>query len=64
MSGAAIVEIIFGLPGIGNLLLQAIFSRDYPLIQATTLMIAVIFVTFNLLVDVIYGVLDPRIVDS
>jgi peptide/nickel transport system permease protein len=64
MSGAAIVEIIFGLPGIGNLLLQAIFSRDYPLIQATTMMIAVIFITFNLLVDLVYGVLDPRIVDS
>ena len=63
MSASAIVEIIFGLPGIGNLLLQAIFSRDYPLIQATTLMIAVIFVTFNLLVDLVYGVLDPRIVD-
>jgi peptide/nickel transport system permease protein len=64
MSGAAIVEIIFGLPGIGNLLLQAIFSRDYPLIQATTMLIAVIFITFNLLVDLVYGVLDPRIVDS
>ncbi len=51
MSGAAIVEIIFGLPGIGNLLLQAIFSRDYPLIQATTMLIAVIFIIFNLIVD-------------
>jgi peptide/nickel transport system permease protein len=64
MSGAAIVEIIFGLPGIGNLLLQAIFSRDYPLIQATTMLIAVIFITFNLLVDIVYGFLDPRIVDA
>lgn len=64
MSGAAIVEIIFGLPGIGNLLLQAIFSRDYPLIQATTILIAVIFITFNLLVDIVYGFLDPRIVDA
>src|SRR5688500_410304 len=50
MSGAAIVEIIFGLPGIGTLLLQAIFSRDYPLIQATTMLIAAIFIGFNLLV--------------
>jgi ABC-type dipeptide/oligopeptide/nickel transport system permease component len=64
MSGAAIVEIIFGLPGIGNLLLQAIFSRDYPLIQATTMLIAVIFIGFNLLVDLVYGFLDPRIVDA
>jgi peptide/nickel transport system permease protein len=64
MSGAAIVEIIFGLPGIGNLLLQAIFSRDYPLIQATTMLIAVIFIGFNLLVDLVYGFLDPRIVEA
>ncbi len=64
MSGAAIVEIIFGLPGIGNLLLQAIFSRDYPLIQATTMMIAIIFISFNLLVDLVYGILDPRIVEA
>ncbi len=64
MSGAAIVEIIFGLPGIGNLLLQAIFSRDYPLIQSTTMLIAIIFITFNLIVDLIYGFLDPRIVDA
>jgi peptide/nickel transport system permease protein len=64
MSGAAIVEIIFGLPGVGNLLLQAIFSRDYPLIQATTMMIAIIFIGFNLLVDLVYGVLDPRIVEA
>jgi peptide/nickel transport system permease protein len=61
MSGAAIVEIIFGLPGVGNQLLQAIFNRDYPMIQATTLVIAVIFISFNLIVDVLYGVLDPRI---
>jgi len=64
MSGAAIVEIIFGLPGVGNLLLQAIFSRDYPLIQATTMLIAVIFIGFNLLVDLVYGFLDPRIVEA
>ena len=61
MSGAAIVEIIFGLPGVGNQLLQAIFNRDYPMIQATTLVIAVIFIGFNLIVDVLYGILDPRI---
>jgi peptide/nickel transport system permease protein len=64
MSASAIVEIIFGLPGLGNLLLQAIFSRDYPLIQAATMMIAVIFITFNLLVDLVYGILDPRIADA
>ena len=61
IGGAAIVEIIFGLPGVGYMLLQAIFSRDYPLIQATTLLIAFTFIFVNLLVDILYGVLDPRI---
>jgi peptide/nickel transport system permease protein len=61
MSGAAIVEIIFGLPGVGWNLLQAIFNRDYPLVQATAVLLATTFIVFNLIVDVIYGVLDPRI---
>jgi len=61
MSGAAIVEIIFGLPGVGWNLLQAIFNRDYPLVQATAVLLATTFVVFNLLVDVIYSRLDPRI---
>jgi peptide/nickel transport system permease protein len=61
VSGAAIVEIIFGIPGVGWTLLQAIFNRDYPLIQATAMLLATIFVVFNLLVDVVYGWLDPRI---
>jgi len=61
MSGAAIVEKIFGLPGVGYTLLDAIANRDYPLIQATTLLLAVTFIVFNLIVDVLYGVLDPRI---
>jgi len=61
LGGAAIIEVIFGLPGVGNTLLQAIFSRDYPLIQAATMLIAVTFIIANLLVDILYGVLDPRI---
>ncbi|MBA2475796.1 MAG: ABC transporter permease [Actinobacteria bacterium] len=61
MSGAAIVEIIFGLPGVGWQLLQAIFNRDYPLVQATAVLLATIFIVFNLLVDLFYSVLDPRI---
>jgi peptide/nickel transport system permease protein len=61
MSGAAIVEIIFGLPGVGWNLLQAIFNRDYPLVQATAVLLATTFVVFNLLVDIIYSRLDPRI---
>jgi peptide/nickel transport system permease protein len=61
MSGAAIVEIIFGLPGVGWNLLQAIFNRDYPLVQATAVLLATTFIVFNLLVDVLYSRLDPRI---
>ncbi len=61
MGGSAIVEIIFGLPGIGNTLINAIFNRDYPVVQAATLLLAFIFIVANLLVDLLYGVLDPRI---
>ena len=61
MSGAAIVELIFGLPGVGWQLLQAIFNRDYPVVQATTVLLATTFILFNLLVDLLYSVLDPRI---
>jgi peptide/nickel transport system permease protein len=64
MGGAAIVELIFGLPGVGYVLLQAIFNRDYPLVQGATLIIAVIFVLANLAVDIVYGWLDPRIVQE
>ena len=64
MGGAAIVELIFGLPGVGYVLLQAIFNRDYPLVQGATLIIAVIFVMANLAVDIVYGWLDPRIVQE
>jgi peptide/nickel transport system permease protein len=61
MGGAAIVEIIFGLPGVGYVLLNAIFNRDYPLVQGATLLLAVVFVFANLIVDIVYGWLDPRI---
>jgi ABC-type dipeptide/oligopeptide/nickel transport system permease component len=61
LGAAAIIEIIFGLPGVGNTLLQSVFNRDYPLVQATTMLFAFTFIFFNLLVDVLYGVLDPRI---
>src|SRR5205814_8111040 len=59
MGGSAIVETIFGLNGVGNTLVQGIFSRDYPLIQAAALFLAAIFVVVNLAVDVLYGYLDP-----
>ena len=61
MGGSAIVEIIFGLPGVGNTLINAIFNRDYPVVQAATMILAVVFIFANLIVDLLYGVLDPRI---
>ena len=61
IGGAAVVEIIFGLPGVGYTLLNAISNRDYPVIQTATLLIAAVFVVANMVVDLIYGLLDPRI---
>jgi peptide/nickel transport system permease protein len=61
IGGAAIVEIIFGLPGVGYQLLHAVYQRDYPMIQDATLLIAAVFVIVNFAVDIIYGYLDPRI---
>jgi peptide/nickel transport system permease protein len=61
MGGSAIVEVIFGLNGVGNTLVQGIFNRDYPLIQASALFLATIFVVVNLAVDLLYGYLDPRV---
>src|SRR5690242_10388005 len=55
ISGAAIAEIIFGLPGVGYQLLHAIFQRDYPVVQAATLLIAGTFVVANFVVDLVYG---------
>lgn len=61
MGGAAVVEIIFGLPGMGYTLVQGIYTRDYPVIQAAALLLATVFVVLNLVVDLLYAVLDPRI---
>lgn len=61
LGSSAIIEVIFGLNGIGNTLLQAITNRDYTLVQAAVLYLALVFVLVNLLVDVLYAVLDPRI---
>ncbi|HKV43454.1 MAG TPA: ABC transporter permease [bacterium] len=61
MGGATIVEVIFGLPGMGYTLVQGIFTRDYTVIQFTALFLAAVFVIINLCVDLLYAVLDPRI---
>jgi ABC-type dipeptide/oligopeptide/nickel transport system permease component len=61
LSGAIIVETVFSRPGIGRLLVQAILSKDYLTVQAVVLIIAVIYAVTNLLVDLLYPLLDPRI---
>jgi ABC-type dipeptide/oligopeptide/nickel transport system permease component len=61
LTGAVITETIFAWPGVGRLLIQSIGFRDYPLVQGCILFIAVTYVGVNLLTDLVYGVLDPRI---
>lgn len=61
LGGAVITETVFAWPGIGRLLVDAISYRDYPIIQGTVLVIALGFVLTNLVVDILYGYLDPRI---
>ena len=61
LGGTVVVEEVFTLPGVGRLVLWSIYQRDYPLTQSTILFIAILFMTINLAVDVLYGYLDPRI---
>jgi len=61
IGGAVIIETIFNLQGVGLLFISSIFNRDYPVIQGLVLFLSVIFLTINLLVDLSYGLLDPRI---
>lgn len=61
MAGAVVVENVFAIKGLGRLLIQSILNRDYPVVQGTILVVSAIFVFSNLLVDVLYTVIDPRI---
>jgi peptide/nickel transport system permease protein len=61
IGGAVITEYVFALPGVGRLVVDAVFARDYPLVQGVILLIAVGFIASNLLVDLVYGWIDPRI---
>ena len=61
LGGAIITETIFGLPGVGRLVIASIFERDFPLVQGVVLFVALVFLFTNLIVDVLYAVLDPRI---
>ena len=59
--GAVLVENVFALGGLGGLLIEAIKASDYPVVQGITLMLVAVFLLVNLLVDVLYAFIDPRI---
>ena len=61
IGGTTIVESIFAVPGIGQLIVKAIFDRDYPIIQGVTLAVGVMVLFINLLTDLSYAILDPRV---
>ncbi|MHB1414219.1 MAG: ABC transporter permease [Chloroflexota bacterium] len=61
LGGAVITETVFSWPGVGRMVVTAIFARDYPLVQAATMVLSVFFVVINLLLDILYVYIDPRI---
>jgi peptide/nickel transport system permease protein len=61
VGGTLVIENVFALPGIGNLMIQAIFNRDFPVVQGVTLVFGVMVVLVNLTTDVVYSILDPRV---
>ena len=61
MTGAITIEVVFAWPGLGRLMFNALSSQDYVVVQGTIMVAAFIVVGFNTLVDILYGVIDPRI---
>ena len=61
LSGAILTETVFAFPGVGQEIFNSIVNHDYAVLQGAILVIAVLFVLVNLLVDILYGVLDPRV---
>jgi len=61
LAGAVLTETVFSWPGVGRLLVEAILFRDFPVVQSTLLIVAIMFVLVNLIVDILYAFLDPRI---
>jgi peptide/nickel transport system permease protein len=61
LGGAVVVETVFARRGVGRLLVEGILNRDFPLVQGTVLILVVIFLLVNLVVDIVYGILDPRL---
>jgi peptide/nickel transport system permease protein len=61
LGGSFVVEVIFAWPGVGRTVVEAVFARDFPVVQAGVLLTSILFVTSNILVDLSYGLIDPRI---
>jgi peptide/nickel transport system permease protein len=61
LGGAVVTESVFAYPGIGRLTVTAILNRDYPVVQATLMLVVLIFLLANTVVDLLYGYLDPRV---
>ncbi len=61
LAGTVLVESVFGIPGLGRLVVDAVVLRDYPMIQGAILVIAAVFILINTMTDILYGVIDPRI---
>jgi ABC-type dipeptide/oligopeptide/nickel transport system permease component len=61
LGGAVLTETVFGFAGVGRMLVEAINARDYPIVQAFTVIIAVSYMTINIIVDISYSFLDPRV---
>ena len=60
LGGAVVTETVFAWPGIGRLAIQSIYNRDYPVVQSTVFIAAVLFIAINFVLDLLYGILDPR----
>ena len=61
LGGTVLTETVFSWPGIGRLLVESILARDYPVIQGAILVFALLFILVNLIVDLLYGLIDPRV---
>jgi peptide/nickel transport system permease protein len=61
LGGVVIIEYVFGIPGVGSLAIEAVFKRDYAVLQSVVLLVAALFLLVSLIVDLLYGVLDPRL---
>jgi len=61
LAGTVLVESVFAIPGMGRMIVEAVLNRDFPLLQGSVLVVATVFVLTNLLVDLVYAIVDPRL---